>query len=232
MRPLFRDRPTPRSSPARSGRRLAVIACWLLIAPGAVPAAELVMRDLQADATVRPTAFDFTLDTPTFTRTGSDSFDAGTGLELGGRYSLSRVGDAFGLVIGLDAATEAYSYDSQDFMVTYGGRGSLGLGYALNDDWTLTGEIGLSYGRTKLSLPATSTAPSFDAHGSYRGGDVRLTCLYTILRRMLISGDVGYLSVTHDLTTNLNDKLTLKQRGLYVGIGMTWRFSNAPERVE
>lgn len=232
MRLSSRGCKVPRLSIARLGIVSVVTSCMLLVSFAALPAAELVMRDLQADATVLPTAFDFTLTTPTLTRTGKDSFDAGTGLELGGRYSFARVGDPFGLVIGLDATTEAYSYDSQDFMITYGLRGSLGVGYAFSDDWTLTADLGVSYGQTTLSLPASGVAPAFSADGTYRGFDLRVVGLYTISKRMLISMQVGYLSMSHSLTTSQSDDLTLNIKGPYVGIGMTWRFSNAPERVE
>ncbi len=222
----FRGRAVPRS-PAT----VRAIVCALL-AISTLPAAELVMRDLQADMLVRPTSFDFTLETPNFTRSGNDNFDAGTALELGGRYSFSRVGDPFGLVVGLDAITEAYSYDSADFLVAYGARASLGAGYAFSDSWTATAEVGAAFGWTSLSLPASETSAAFTADGDYQAYDLRLVGLYTISRRMLISLQVGYLSQTHDLTTNQGDRLTVDLAGMYVGVGMTWRFSNSPERVE
>jgi hypothetical protein len=190
------------------------------------------MRDLQAVVTAQPTAFDFTLTTPTFTRTADDSFDSGTALALGGRYSLARVGDPFGVIVGVDATTDAYSYGSQDFMFNYGGRGSLGLGYALTDDWTITGECGLSYGKSQLSLPAGNAAPAFSAKGTYRGYDARLVCLYRVAKQLCVSMQAGYVVNSYDLTTNANDSLALNQQGPYIGLGLTWRFSNAPERVE
>jgi len=208
----------------------SMLAC-LVVFP-TLPAAELVMRDLQADMLVLPTNFDFTLDTPNFTRSGSDSFDAGTALELGGRYSFSRVGDPFGLVVGLDATTQAYSYDSEDFLFAYGARASLGAGYALTDSWALTTEFGAAFGWTDLSLPESGSNQGFSADGDYRAFDLRLAAHYTISRRMLISLQVGYLSQTHDLTTDQGDDLELEVAGVFVGVGMTWRFSNAPERVE
>lgn len=190
------------------------------------------MRDLQAVASSRPTTFDFDLTTPTLTRTGNDRFHAGTGLELGGRYSLTRTGDQAGLVVGLAATTESYSYDAQDFMFTYGLRGSLGIGWAVSDHWTLTGEGGLLYGRTSLSLPASSIAPEFSADGPYRGYDARVACLYAVTRSLLVSLQAGYLQVSHDLATGPGDQLVLRQKGVYVGIGLSWRFSNAPVHVE
>ncbi len=196
-------------------------------------AAEFVMRDAEVSAAVLPTAFDFTLDTPSFSRTGTDHFKAGTALDAGGRYSLGRGGDPFGLVIGIDAATQAFSYDSEDFLFAYGLRGSLGGGYALNDDWSLIGEVGFTYGKTKLSLPGTSAAPAFSASGNYHSVDARLVGLYTITSRILASAQWGWRAVTtHDLTTNAGDSLTLKQKGLSIGIGVTWRLSTAPVRLE
>ena len=205
--------------------------CLLLMSLPA-GAAEFVMRDLQAVVTAQPTAFDFTLTTPTLTRTASDSFDSGTGLELGGRYSISRVGDPFGLILGLDATSAAYSYGSQDFMFNYGARGSLGLGYALTDDWGVSGECGLLYGKSSLSLPANNGAPAFSADGTYRGYDARLVCQYRATKQVCVSLQAGYVLTSYDLTTNANDSLTLDQTGPYIGLGLTWRFSSAPARVE
>jgi hypothetical protein len=208
------------------------IAVSALVPVRSANAAEFVMRDLEANASILPTAFDFTLTAPSATRNGSDHFDAGTGLELGGRYSIGRVGDSFGLILGLDASETTYSYDSQNFLFAYGVRGSLGAGWAINDAFTLTGEVGALYGKSKLSLPSTNAEPAFSADGHYTSYDVRLNGIYTITRRMLISVDAGYLSQSHRLTTNLGDSLTLDVKGVFVGIGMTWRFSNAPQRVE
>jgi hypothetical protein len=223
-------RPHPRASsliPASLAVVLMLSSCV-----GSAEGAEFVMRDMQADASVLPTAFDYTLTSPSANRTGSDHFDAGTGLELGGRYSIGRVGDPFGLVLGLDVSETTYSYDSQNFLFAYGVRGSIGAGWAFNDAFALTGEVGALVGRSRISLPSTSASPSLSASGSYHSYDIRVEGIYTITRRMLISCDLGYLSQTHDLTTGQGDSLTLVVKGIYVGIGMTWRFSNAPERVE
>lgn len=232
MHPPSRVRPSSWTRRPSAGPLFVVCLGCLLGLPSTARSAELVMRDLQAVILARPTAFDFTLETPTYTRNGDDGFNAGTALALGGRYSLSRVGDPFGLVVGLDAVTESYSYGSQDFMFTYGMRGSLGLGYALSDRWSLTGDLGLAYGRTDLSLPASNAAPEFNADGSHLGYDARLTCLFAATRNLLISLHLGFMRMSHDLTTNQGDVLTLDQQGPYLGLGVSWRLSSAPVHVE
>ena len=221
------------SSPRAIARsRLLSLAALLLSALTPSTAAELVMRDLQAVGLVRPTPFDFSLSTPTLSRDGNDAFDAGTGLELGGRYSISRVGDPFGLILGLDATADSYSYDSQDFLFMYGARASVGAGYAFHDDWTATVEVGFSYGRSSLSLPESGAMPAFDADGSYRGYDARLAVYYSIGRQVRLSLQAGYVTTSHDLDVEQGGTLTLDQRGPYAGIGLTWRFSSDPERVQ
>jgi hypothetical protein len=135
----------PILSCARAGRHLPLalaISFSLFIPVRILSSAEFVMRDLQANASVLPTSFDFTLAAPSANRTGSDHFDAGTGLELGGRYSIGRVGDPFGIVLGIDACETTYSYDSQNFLFAYGVRGSLGGGWAISDAFALTAEVG------------------------------------------------------------------------------------------
>lgn len=195
-------------------------------------AAELVVRDLQAGVLVLPTAFDFTLDTPAFSRTGEDRFDAGTAIELGGRYSISRVGDPFGLVVGFDATTQAYSYESEDFLLAFGGRASLGAGYAFSDTWAVGGELGAALGWTELSLPARGANSGFDADGGYVAFDGRLAVHYTITRRLLVSLQGGYVAQTHELTTDGGDDLELEITGAFIGVGVAWRLSTAPQRVE
>jgi hypothetical protein len=233
MRSLSRGRPQPRSAGAGTGLPwTAVVLALLWAGQTAAAATEFVMRDAEASASVLPTSFDFTLDTPSFSRTGSDHFHAGTELDVGGRYSLSRGGDPFGLVIGIDATSQAFSYDSEDFLFAYGARGSLGGGYAFNDDWSLAGEVGFTYGKTRLNLPGTSAAPAFSASGDYHSVDVRAVALYTVTSHVLVSAQLGYAVTTHDLTTNAGDSLTLTQKGLYIGLGVTWRLSTAPVRLE
>lgn len=233
MHSLSRGRPQPRLAGACTVLLwTAAVLSLLCAAQAAASATEFVMRDAEASASALPTAFDFTLDTPSFSRTGTDHFHAGTELDVGGRYSLSRGGDPFGLVIGIDATSQAFSYDSQDFLFAYGARGSLGGGYAFNDEWSMTGEVGLSYGKTRLNLPGTSAAPAFSASGDYHSVDLRAVALYTITSHVLVSAQLGYEVTTHALTTNAGDSLTLKQKGLYIGLGVTWRLSTAPVRLE
>jgi hypothetical protein len=230
---LSRGRPQPRLSGACTGLPWTVVVFGLIwVSQSAAVAAEFVMRDAEVSALVLPTTFDFTLDTPSFSRSGTDHFHAGTELDAGGRYSLSRGGDPFGVVIGLDATTQAFSYDSEDFLFAYGVRGSLGGGYAINDDWSMTGEVGFTYGKTRLTLPGSSAAPAFSADGNYHSIDLRLVALYTITRRILASAQFGYAVTTHALTTDAGDSLTLKQRGLFIGLGVSWRLSTAPVRLE
>jgi len=51
-----------------------LLTALLAAAPAAVPAAELIVRDIRGAVLVRAGDFDFELDSDTFDRSGSDSF--------------------------------------------------------------------------------------------------------------------------------------------------------------
>jgi hypothetical protein len=199
--------------------------CW-----SNVQGAELVIRDLQADIELPPTKYSFQLNTPGGNRTGNDGFSSGSALTLGGRYSVSRPGDAFGLVAGVDLELAGYT-DSYSDLLDVGGRASLGAGYAVSDDWVLTLSAGYALGEGKYSANASNGAPQVDVHGPYHGEDVRLDVLYHVTRSIGVTAGGGYWRDVHKLSGS-GSSLQLQRSGLVVGIGVTWRFFSAPVRLE
>jgi len=208
--------------------RLLVLA--LTLAAPALTSAELVVRDLRASAGVRPTAFDFTLATPTVQASGTDGFDAAIGLELGGRWSFSRPGDAIGLVVGLDGILDGYSYGGGDGLATTWLRVSAGPGWAITDRWTLTGEVGAMYGVSAITLPPTTTSSDFSATGTATGYDVRLETNWLLTRQLALGAYVGYMMASHDLSGDA--AMTIDQSGMVGGLELIWRFTDAPPRLE
>lgn len=210
-------------------RPLAIPALVALVC-AAAPAAELVVRDIRASAGVRPTAFDFTLATPTLQASGTDGFDAGIGLELGGRWSFSRPGDALGLVVGIDGMLDGYSYGGGDGLATSWLRVSAGPGWAITDRWTLTGEVGAMYGVSAIALPATTTSSDFSATGTATGYDVRLSTSWQLTRQFALGVYAGYMMASHDLSGDA--AMTVDQSGVIGGLELIWRFTDAPPRLE
>jgi hypothetical protein len=205
---------------------LLLLSCWCGVAEGA----ELVVRDLAAGVELPPTHYTFKLDTPGGDQSGSDGFSTGSALTLGGRYSVSRPGDAFGLVAGLDLELAGYT-DSYSNLLDVGGRASLGVGYALTDNWVLTLSGGYGYGVGKYRANASNGAPQIDASGPYHGEDVRLDVQYHLNRTIGLTAGVGYWRDVHQLSGS-QSTLQLQRSGLVIGIGVTWRFISAPVRLE
>lgn len=204
---------------------------FLLPTAVALPASELVVRDLRIAAESRPLAFTVTATTPTAQSSGSDAFTAALGLEIGGRWSFARPGDSLGLIVGADLANDGYTYGSGGTLGATTLRGSTGLGWAISDNLTLSAEFGAIFGKSALALPATSSAPAFSATGTATGFDVRLGGTWLLSRRFGLGCNAGWLSGSHKLSDGAVD-LTLKQSSWFVGLEAVWRFNDAPARLE
>ena len=210
---------------------MTLLACILLATVALLPAAELVVRDLNLSLSVLPTAFDYTLTSPTVSRSGSDAFASGTELAFGGRYALARPGDALGLVVGAEVFSDTWTYGSSGYLFAGGLRVSAGLGWAITDNWTLLAEPGVRYGVSSFSSPSSATGPAYTASGSFSGYDGRVAVLWQVANGLLIDAHGGWLSASHDQSGD-NIKQTIDQSGLYVGLGVVWRWSTAPTRIE
>ena len=195
-----------------------------------LPAAELVVRDLQVTLANRPSEFDYTVVTETSQTSGPDGFDGGLGLEVGGRWSFARPGDSFGLVVGVDALLDAQSYGGGDGLATTWLRLSAGPGYAISDAWTVVGGIGAQYGMSALSLPKTQSSPAFEATGTAMGYDLRMEVSWLATRRFGVGATAGWLISSHDLSGDAD--ITIDQSGWFAGLSVIWRFIDAPPRLE
>lgn len=202
----------------------------LLLVCASVPAAELVVRDFRLGVGTRPLEFDYAYTGVLTSSNGTDGFDAALGLEAGGRWSFARAGDALGLVVGADLALDAWSYDGADGLASTWLRLSAGPGFALNDRVTLAAEIGVQYGLSALTLPATASAPDFAASGTAMGYDLRVGGNWLVTRRFGVGLFAGWLIASHDLSGDAD--LTIDQSGWFAGLEAVWRFTDAPPRLE
>lgn len=193
--------------------------------------AELVVKDVGVSLSVLPTAFDYELETGTITRSGSDAFLSGTGLALTGSYGLARPGDAFGLVVGGELSADTWTYDGGGALATLAARVSAALGWAITDDVTLLAGPGVRYGVSTFDVPGTATSGDFAGSGTVSGFDARLAVLWQLRPGLLLTAHGGWLTQTHTLSDGDID-LSLDQSGLVVGIGLAWRWSTAPPRIE
>jgi len=209
-----------------------VIRSALLLACVAVlPAAELVVRDVRVAAGSRPVGFSYSLDSATQQSSGDDAFNAALGLEVGGRWSFARSGDSLGLVVGADFENDGYTYDGGGSLGVTALRGTTGLGWAATDRCTVTGELGASWGLSRLNLPEQLTAPAYTATGTVFGYDLRVGATWLMTRRFGIGGHAGWMVASHTLSGDSVDT-TLDQSGWFIGLEAIWRFTDAPTPLE
>jgi len=197
----------------------------------AAPAAELVIRDVGLQLATLPTDFDYTVKDPTTSRSGSDAFDSGYGLALGALYSFTSAGDRHGLLAGLGLDTGQYAYDSAGEMTTFGGYALAGYGFQLFEriDLRALGRIGLGY--ADLQLPAGSSANALDAKGGYLGYGAELGVGWAITDHLILDISGGY-GLSNAALTGDDIDVTLDTSGLRAGIGLAWRLTNTPWRLE
>ena len=201
----------------------------VLGASSVLPAAELVMRDLHADLAILPTAFRYQTSSPTVSTDGDDHFRSGTGLRLGGRRSLTSAGDTMGLVLGADLVSDTWTYAGSGSLWGYGGHVSAGLGWAINDSWTLIFEPGVGVGFNRLNLPATRSGPGLTTTGRWLGWDARLVAAWQVSERIILRAHWGWMTAKHSEREAEGITDTLTPSGMTIGLGFAWRLSNAPE---
>ena len=209
--------------------RLVLLSC----AAAALGAgeAELVTRDLFVSFDSQPTDFSFEADGAVGSRSGDDAFDSGLGLSLGARWSFTPAGSSFGLLVGGDLHATSYRYENDAENFTYGARLIVGAGWAITDRWELLLEPTIEAGRASFEFPATDSYPAYEAEGNLVGYGARLNLIHRFTDRWAVMGAVGWKYIDNDLSGDGID-LTIEQEGFTASIGLLYRLSAAPTRVE
>ena len=193
--------------------------------------AELVTRDLFVSFDSQPTEFAFTADSEIGTRSGDDAFDSGLGISVGGRWSFTPPGSSLGLVVGGDLDVTSYRYENSAENLTFGARLIVGAGWAITDHWELLVEPTIEYGIATFEFPATQAYAAYEADGTLFGYGLRLNAIHRFTERWAVMGAIGWKRIDNDLSGDGID-LTLEQEGVSVSIGLLYRLSAAPARVE
>lgn len=193
--------------------------------------AELVTRDLFVSFDSQPTDFSFTAKSNVGTSSGDDAFDSGLGISLGGRWSFTQPGSSLGLVVGGDLDVTSYQYENSAENLTFGARLIIGAGWAITDRWELLLEPTIEYGIGTFDFPATQSYASYQADGTLFGYGLRVNTIYRFSDRWGVMGAIGWKHIDNDLSGDGID-MTLKQEGVSLSIGLLYRLSAAPARVE
>lgn len=193
--------------------------------------AELVTRDVFISLDSQPTDFSFTTDGPVGSRSGDDAFDSGLGVSLGGRWSFTPSGSSIGLVIGGDVDVTPYTYENSAQNLALGARLIVGGGWAITDRWELLLEPTLEFGYATFSFPQNQAYDDFTADGTFFGYGARVNLIHRFSDQWAVMGAVGWKHIENDLSGDGLD-LTIEQEGLTFSIGVLYRLSAAPTRVE
>jgi hypothetical protein len=206
------------------------LPAFLSFMAGEVVGAELVVRDAQVIALVEPGRYDYSLTSGATSSNGQDGFTTAGALEIGGRYSLARPGDAFGLVSGIDLGLRNAKSESSELRSLMA-HGSVGLGWAITDRWLITLEGGAGIGYSDFSTNGTVNYPAFSDRGDFLMLDGRLTAGYLLSDHWRVLGVLGYGQTTNEFHQDRID-LTLTQTGLSIGMGISYVFSRTPALIK
>jgi len=203
----------------------------LLLAPLLLPAAELVMRDLRLEVDSNPTAFSYQLKDETGSRSGSDSFDSAYGLGLGARWSFAGPGRSHGLLADLVLVGTRRAYTGGG-LTDYGVRIGGGYGWAVADQLTLTGMVEVGGGLATLALDGGGAFPAYNASGSWFGYGLRAGAVWYLTDRLFVDLSATWRTEHQQLGADNGQELSLDVSGIGYALGVGWRLSTMPGRLE
>jgi hypothetical protein len=207
-------------------------AAITLTVAAAMPAAELVIRDLSLGLESLPTAFAYEVKDPVSRRSGNDAFTSAYGLMLGGTYSFTGPGQEYGPLAAIDLNYSTYGYPDGS-MGAYGLRLGGGYGWAVNDQVQVSALVRFGAGMANLDFPTNSMFNSFSAGGIYIAYGLDLRASYVLTDHILITGEAGYLSSNFALRSSAQDvDVVLKPAGFRLGLGVSYRLSVMPWRLD
>lgn len=196
-----------------------------------LPAAELVMRDIGVGVVLPPTNFSYDLSSNAGDRSGSDAFDSAYGLEVHGRYSLARPGDAIGVVLGAAVASERATYAGGGGWTEFAASGLLGGGWALSDRLILLGEARLGLGVGKLTLGGSDALMGMTATGPLLIGGIQASGRFSLTESVIVGAGVGWQQTVASLSGEGVD-MTLQISGAMAFLSLDWRLSDRPFLLE
>jgi hypothetical protein len=203
----------------------------LLAGATVMPAAELVMRDIGVGLVLPPTNFSYDLTSSAGDRAGSDAFESAYGMELHGRYSLARPGDALGMVLGVAVASGRATYAGGGSWSEYTACGLLGSGWAVTDRLILLGEAKLGLGVGKLNLAGSDSMVAVSAAGPLVIGGVQASGHFSLSDSVVIGLGAGWQQTIASLSGDGVDA-TLKISGVTAFLSLDWRLSDRPFLLE
>ena len=225
------DRQPQTTTRAPAGAFALAVVAGLAALGGTAGAAELVMRDIGVGLELPPAGFTYDLSSSGGDRSGSDSFSSPFGIDLHGRYSLARTGDAVGVVLGAGLAGERASYTTGGTWAAYSVRGTAGGGWAATDRLTLLAEALVGVGIASLDLDSTSTFSAVSVKGPALTIGVQASAHFALSESLVLAGGVGWRRTDAPMTGGGTDAhLVLSGVGAF--LALDWRLSDRPFLLE
>lgn len=200
-------------------------ALLVLLAAVTAPAVEVVRRDVQFSLGSAPTDFDYTIDAPGGSFSGSDAFDVAWQARLGGRWALTAPGWSVAPIVGGDVVY-GMGHGAGGDLTLIGFGATAGLAWAIDERWALDGEIGLGYDHASLDVDALSGS------GALFPFDLRLRLSRQLDRRWSVGVEAGWSYLTGSLDADGGREVEWDSSGLTVGLLITWRLSMRPAALE
>lgn len=203
----------------------------MLCAATTLAGSEVMRRDVQLALAMSDPAFEYNIQAPIGTFSGSDSFDRLVELRLGGRWSWSRPGWQVAPIFGGDVVATDGAYGSGG-MRAYGLDLAAGVAWAPLDRWQFEAEVAYGRARTAFALPATSTGVGLDASGDTTRQRLSLVALRSVGRYWWLTGELNLAGYDGDLGADGGRELSVSGMGWGAAIGLAWRWSMRPEALE
>ncbi len=203
-------------------------ALLLLTLTAAMPAAEIVRRDLQFSVGSAATDFDYTIASPGGGFSGSDAFDTGWQTRLGARWAIISPGWSLAPVLGGDLLYTSRAGGGGG-LDGYGLGVTAGVAWAVTERWSADLELALCYERAALSLDGAS---ALSGSGDLFDTDLRLRILRQLDRRWSLGVELGLQRVTGSIAANEQRDVDLDLSGWTAGVLVSWRVSMRPADLE
>jgi hypothetical protein len=193
-------------------------------------ASELVMTDLNLGIESLPTAFDFTIQDGSSTRSGSGQFDSGLGLSGRAVYAFSSPGSSGAFFVGGALALGGYRFEDSGTYQVAMARAVAGYAYSIDDEWTIEVSpwAGVGYGR--MHIPGNGVSDDHNVSGKVFDFGANLGVTYALSHSWLIGARIGWQVVDANMEGD-GLKLTLTQSGPTAFLGVVYRFGGTPPSI-
>jgi hypothetical protein len=201
----------------------------ILLACGALGAAELQVSDLRLVAEARPTGFDATWEDRLGSRSGAGSFSGAWAGGAGARWGFGPAGRPWQVLVGAEAL---YLDERAPGSAGSGAlaRAEAGLGWALGHRLALTVLPLAGWGRMRQRLTVPGAA-DLDLTGPLSEYGLRAGLRWQALDRLALGAEAGWLASRERLSGD-GARLTLESSGAWAGLSLAWVFEQRPRTLE